>query len=125
MAALIRVGWMWVDNRRDRDLREKVLAGARRYRSKFGRPPNVCYVNAALLDQPENDRRAGQRYQKAQKDCFSGRKSHLPGQGEHGQDGQSNLEHPAHDNSPFYLNEFLEGELDADGKEQQHHPYLG
>ncbi len=53
MGTLISVGWMWVDNRQDQDLREKVLAGAQRYRSKFGRSPNICYVNASLLNQPE------------------------------------------------------------------------
>jgi len=53
MAMLIRAGWMWVDSRRDRNLREKVLAAARRYRGKFGRPPDICYINAAHLDRPE------------------------------------------------------------------------
>jgi hypothetical protein len=44
-------GLLWFDADPKRDLAEKVARAAERYRRKFGRQPNLCYVNAHALDQ--------------------------------------------------------------------------
>jgi len=43
-------GLLWFDADPKRDLAEKVARAADRYRFKFGRRPNVCYVNASQID---------------------------------------------------------------------------
>lgn len=42
-------GLLWFDADPKRDLGEKVARAADRYQFKFGRRPNLCYVNPALL----------------------------------------------------------------------------
>jgi len=49
----MKVGLMWFDNDPRRPLEEKIKRAARRYKEKFGRFPNVCYVNPALLEKNE------------------------------------------------------------------------
>jgi hypothetical protein len=44
-------GLLWFDADSKRDLAEKVARAADRYRFKFGRRPNLCYVHASMLDQ--------------------------------------------------------------------------
>jgi hypothetical protein len=44
-------GLLWFDGDSKRDLGEKVARAADRYRFKFGRRPNLCYVHASMLDQ--------------------------------------------------------------------------
>lgn len=44
-------GLLWLDADPKRDLAEKVARAADRYHFKFGRRPNLCYVNPAMLDQ--------------------------------------------------------------------------
>jgi hypothetical protein len=44
-------GLLWFDADPKRDLAEKVARAADRYRFKFGRRPNLCYVNSSLLEQ--------------------------------------------------------------------------
>lgn len=39
------VGLLWFDNDAHRGLEEKIGDAARRYQAKFGRLPNLCYVN--------------------------------------------------------------------------------
>jgi hypothetical protein len=46
----VHEGLLWFDADPKRDLAEKVARAAERYRFKFGRRPNLCYVNAAALD---------------------------------------------------------------------------
>ena len=45
----MKVGLLWHDDDSSRDLAEKVGRAARRYRQKFGAPPNVCYVHPSVL----------------------------------------------------------------------------
>jgi hypothetical protein len=47
---IVREGLLWFDNDPGRKLEEKVQRAIRRYRQKFGRRPNVCYVHPSLLD---------------------------------------------------------------------------
>jgi len=44
---------MWFDNDPHRPLEEKVKKAVQRYREKFGRVPNICYVNPDLLSGDE------------------------------------------------------------------------
>jgi hypothetical protein len=48
----MREGLLWFDADPKRDLAEKVAQAADRYREKFGRRPNLCYVNPAMLVVP-------------------------------------------------------------------------
>ena len=41
----MKVGWMWFDNDPKRSIEEKIQGAVQRYRTKFGRFPNTCYVN--------------------------------------------------------------------------------
>jgi hypothetical protein len=41
----MKVGWMWLDNDPGRSIEEKIQRAVQRYRTKFGRFPNTCYVN--------------------------------------------------------------------------------
>jgi hypothetical protein len=41
----MKVGWMWLDNDPGRSIEEKIQRAVQRYRAKFGRFPNICYVN--------------------------------------------------------------------------------
>jgi len=41
----VKVGWMWFDNDPGRSIEEKIQLAVQRYRTKFGRFPNTCYVN--------------------------------------------------------------------------------
>ena len=42
-------GLLWYDDDPRRELAEKIGRAARRYRQKFGAPPNVCYVHPLAL----------------------------------------------------------------------------
>jgi len=50
---MTRKGLLWFDNDPRRPLEEKVKRAAQRYKEKFGRMPNVCYINPTLLAQNE------------------------------------------------------------------------
>lgn len=45
----MQTGLLWFDNDPGRDLVAKITEAARRYREKFGVPPDTCYVNQAAL----------------------------------------------------------------------------
>ena len=45
----MKEGLLWYDDNPGRDLAEKIGPAARRYRQKFGAPPNVCYVHPSAL----------------------------------------------------------------------------
>jgi hypothetical protein len=47
----MQVGLLWFDNDPHRGLAGKVEDAARRYREKFGRTPDTCYVNSLLFSQ--------------------------------------------------------------------------
>jgi len=49
----MKVGWMWFDNDPNRTIEEKVRRAAEKYRAKFGRFPNTCYVNQAAIAESE------------------------------------------------------------------------
>ena len=42
-------GMLWFDSDGSRSLAAKIEDAARRYREKFGRQPDTCYVNSATL----------------------------------------------------------------------------
>ena len=46
----MKTGLLWFDNDPNRSLEEKVARASQRYEAKFGRLPNSCYVNPALLE---------------------------------------------------------------------------
>jgi hypothetical protein len=46
----MQVGLLWFDNDPHRGLASKIEDAARRYREKFGRPPDTCYVNSAIFN---------------------------------------------------------------------------
>jgi len=43
-------GLLWFDNDPHRGLASKIEDAARRYREKFGRSPDTCYVNSAVFN---------------------------------------------------------------------------
>jgi len=45
----MKEGLLWYDDNPGRDLAEKIGRAARRYRQKFGTPPNICYVHRSVL----------------------------------------------------------------------------
>lgn len=49
----MQFGLLWFDNDPGRSLTVKVMDAARRYREKFGVPPNTCYVNHNALTETE------------------------------------------------------------------------
>ncbi len=47
-------GLLWFDNDPHRGLSNKIEDAARRYREKFGRAPDTCYVNSKIFNgEPE------------------------------------------------------------------------
>jgi len=53
----MKVGLLWFDDDPQRAIEEKVRRAAKRYREKFGRAANTCYVNPVSLqgDGPSKD----------------------------------------------------------------------
>lgn len=45
----MQVGLLWFDNDPHRGLTTKIEDAARRYREKFGRPADTCYVNNVVF----------------------------------------------------------------------------
>jgi hypothetical protein len=45
----VKEGLLWYDDNPGRDLVEKIGHAARRYRQKFGAPPDACYVHPSAL----------------------------------------------------------------------------
>ena len=46
----LKIGLLWFDDDPKRSLEVKISDGARRYREKFGKAPNACYVNPLALE---------------------------------------------------------------------------
>jgi hypothetical protein len=46
----MQTGMLWYDADPKRDLSDKVARAADRYHVKYGRRPNLCYVNDAQID---------------------------------------------------------------------------
>ncbi len=46
----MREGLLWFDNDPQRKLADKIKRAATRYQVKFGRKPNLCYLNAVDFD---------------------------------------------------------------------------
>ena len=51
----MRTGLLWFDNDPKHSLVDKILAGAKRYQTKFGMLPNCCFVHPGTLEK-ENTR---------------------------------------------------------------------
>lgn len=49
----MNVGMLWLDADKRRPLEEKVQRAAEYYRDKYGRFPELCYVNVAMLGEAE------------------------------------------------------------------------
>jgi hypothetical protein len=49
-AERLQVGLLWYDGDPKRDLTSKVERAVSRYREKFGRAPNACYVHEGALE---------------------------------------------------------------------------
>lgn len=49
-ATAVSLGWLWFDNDAKLSLEDKVDRAAQRFRQKFGRGPQLCYVNPGALD---------------------------------------------------------------------------
>ncbi len=49
----MKEGLLWFDDDPRRQIVEKVLQAAARYRQKFGSAPDVCYVSEQMLDGDE------------------------------------------------------------------------
>ncbi len=45
----MQAGMMWFDNDKEKSLAEKVKNAADYYRKKYGRTPDLCMVNPAML----------------------------------------------------------------------------
>ena len=45
----MKVGMLWLDDNRKRSFEEKVQRAADYYHAKYGRQPEVCYVNKGAL----------------------------------------------------------------------------
>ena len=48
---MAKIGLLWFDDDPKVDFSRKVQEAARRYKEKFGRRPNVCYVHPDTLPQ--------------------------------------------------------------------------
>jgi hypothetical protein len=55
---MMTVGLLWFDNDSGRDLAAKVARAAAHYQVRFGRPPQICYVNPATLGRDRGNGRA-------------------------------------------------------------------
>ena len=45
----MNIGMLWLDADQVRSFTEKVTRAAEYYREKYGRAPEICYVNTAML----------------------------------------------------------------------------
>lgn len=50
----MNVGMLWLDADQVRPFDEKVTRAAEYYQEKYGRSPDVCYVNIAMLTEETN-----------------------------------------------------------------------
>ena len=62
----MKEGLLWYDDDPGRDLAEKIRRAAQRYRKKFGRAPNVCYVHPSVISalRPEDGEEQGDKTRK-------------------------------------------------------------
>lgn len=47
----MKIGMMWLDDDKKIALEEKVRRAADYYRDKYGRSPDICLVNQAMLEE--------------------------------------------------------------------------
>lgn len=50
---MMRVGMLWLDDSKTRNLAEKVQRAAAYYEEKYGRLPELCFVNNGVLEGDE------------------------------------------------------------------------
>ena len=56
----MQIGLLWYDDDPQQTLEAKIGRAARRYREKFGRAPDICYVHPRVVaDQTTKDRAIG------------------------------------------------------------------
>ena len=56
----MQTGLLWYDDDPQQTLEAKIGRAARRYREKFGRTPDICYVHPRVVDgQATNDKAIG------------------------------------------------------------------
>ncbi len=48
------IGMLWFDNNKQTNLTQKIERAVRYYREKYGRLPDLCYVNPKALDEKEH-----------------------------------------------------------------------
>jgi hypothetical protein len=46
----MNIGMLWFDNDPKADLKIKIERAATYYRSKYGKTPNLCFVNPSMLE---------------------------------------------------------------------------
>ncbi len=56
---MMKTGLLWFDNDKGRDLSAKVARAAAHYQRKYGRAPQLCYVNPVTLDSAGGNVRVG------------------------------------------------------------------
>lgn len=49
----MNIGMMWFDNNPKTPLNDKVREAAAHYRAKYGKAPDMCLVNPAMLAEPQ------------------------------------------------------------------------
>ena len=56
----MNIGLLWYDDDPKRELPEKIIRAAKRYREKYGIPPNVCYIHKSSLGSNGQTAQVGQ-----------------------------------------------------------------
>ena len=46
----MNIGMLWLDDDKSRSIEEKVKLAADYYRQKYGKKPNMCYVNTKAIE---------------------------------------------------------------------------
>ena len=63
----MNVGLLWYDSDSSRTLEDKIGRAAQRYREKYGRWPNTCFVHPkAMVEQAESEKRIACRLESGQ-----------------------------------------------------------
>lgn len=51
---MMNVGMLWLDDDKKRPFDEKVVRAAEYYQTKYGRSPNICFVNKKMLKEEKS-----------------------------------------------------------------------
>ena len=55
----MEIGLLWFDDDKKRDLPAKVIRAANHYKQRFGRKPELCFVNPSMLGDDEEKIKPG------------------------------------------------------------------